>query len=212
MTRRTAAALLAATVGLTAACSSNDADPAPTSSSSTPAGSSSAAADPDWLDPQIHVDPILAKVDKTDPVDVGRAIAEIACTWSPVVDLTETAALIRAKPLLTTDYAATLAEPQRGASTGIFVQAATAKAVSVPSVKQRTDIADAPPATDTTQYLAYAVTWTWTTADKKPAAVDDPRLRTVYVVAQKQADGTWLASSVDSQDQQLATTSASPSK
>lgn len=215
MTRRTH---FFATIGVAAllasGCAGSD-EPADSSASSSTAQSSagsSSPADATWLDPQTHVAPLIASTDRKDPVSVGRAVAEIASTWSPVVDLTETAALIRAAPLLTPDYAASLVEPQRSASQAVFVQAAAAHAVSIATAKQRTDIADAPPTTDTTQYLAYAVTWTWTTADKKTADVDDNRVRTVYVVTQKQADGTWLASNVDSQDQQLASTTASPSK
>lgn len=203
------AAIAAAALTLAAAGCSSTADDtaAPGTSVTSAATSSSAAADGDeqaWLDPHAHVEAILAGVDPTDALGVGRAIAEIACTWSPVIDSTETASLLRAAPLLTPDYAATIVEPARGASQAIFIQAAAAKAVSIPSAQQRTDIVDGPPSTDTTQYLAYAVTWNWTTTDQQTTDIDDPRVRTVYVVLQKQPGGTWLASSVDYQDQQKA--------
>ena len=200
----TAAALMLAAAG----CSSDDdtaASPGTSVTAAPPSSSAAAGGDEQaWLDPHAHVEAILAGVDTNDVVDVGRAIAEIACTWSPVIDSTETASLLRASPLLTPEYAATLVEPARGASQAIFIQAAAAKAVSTPSAQQRTDIVDGPPSTDTTQYLAYAVTWQWTTTDQQPADIDDPRIRTVYVVLQKQPGGAWLASSVDYHDQQKA--------
>ena len=209
MNRRLAA--LALTVFMAAGCSADSSDePQPSSSTSTQTAPSGATgAQEDWLNPHTHVAPILAQVVSTDPVDVGRAVATIACTWSPVLDTTETDALHRAAPLLTDEYATNLQTPKRGASQNIFVQAAAAKAVSVPTVQQRTDIADAPPSTATTQYLAYAVTWVWTTAQQKTADVDDTRIRTVYVVLERQADGSWLASNVDAQDQQAATPNTS---
>lgn len=151
----------------------------------------------EWVAPENRVDPIVADTDRTDPLAVGEAVAVISCTWSPTVDHTETAALLRAEPLLTPTYAATIEEPPRGASNGVFAEAAAKSAVSVAKAQQRKDIHDGPQSTPTTQYLAYLVEWTWIAPDEKPAGIDDPRKRTVYVTVLQAQDGTWLVDLVE---------------
>lgn len=72
----------------------------------------------------------LKGVDRTDRDAVALAAARIMTTWNPKNDLTETAAAIRASPLLSQELAQNTVEPLRGSSNATWAEMAARNAVT----------------------------------------------------------------------------------
>ncbi|KLU09984.1 hypothetical protein [Kocuria sp. SM24M-10] len=158
--------------------SSNAADPA---SSATPSSLSTPEVPGDGTFPRIQ------DVDRTDVDSTARAAAILLHSWDTVVDRTETAAAIRAKPLMSDEWAAHQAEPERNSSQGAWLDPAEHRAYSraqaVPAIGDVSrDVAK------DKAIRAYKVTWRWASRDGEPAEGTGTRHVTIYL---EKHSGAW---------------------
>lgn len=156
------------------------ATPAPTVSTTAPPKASPTPGDGTFPTPE--------NAETTDVDSVAETTAKIANSYDTTTDTTETAALLRAKPLMTTKYAETLAEPQRNGNQAEWLVPAEHDAYSSPSLQ--------PAASDVTAHdygpnraaRAYTVTWKWQGRDGE--ILDSNTRRNVVVYLEKHA-GRW---------------------
>lgn len=187
----TATSMLVLTLALTA-CGGQ-----PTSGA-TPASTSAAPTTPSASPiPGEGTFPTPEDVDRTDVDSVAEVTAKIANSFDTTTDTTETAALLRAKPLMTTKYAETLAEPQRNGNQAEWLAPAEHDAYSSPSLQ--------PAASDVTAHdygpnraaRAYTVTWKWQGRDGE--ILDSDTRRNVVVYLEKHR-GQWQVVGYTSED------------
>ncbi|WP_105030390.1 hypothetical protein [Arthrobacter ruber] len=125
--------------------------------------------------------------DRSDADSTARVAALMLHSWDTTVDRTETAAAVRAIPLMSEEWAANQVEPERNASNGEWLEPAEHGAYSVPRAVPA--IGDA--AQDVTPDKAIRVldvTWRWVARDQ--TALDGGGHRQVTVYLEK-ADGQW---------------------
>ena len=176
-----------------AACST---EPAQETSASSSAASPASSAPADWPTtrsfptPQVPGDgtfPAVEDVDRTDVDSTARAAALLLHSWDTAVDRTETAAAIRAKPLMSDEWAAHQVEPERNSSQGAWLgpaeHGAYSRAQAVPAIGDTTrDVAD------DKAVRAYKVTWRWASRDGEPAEGTGARHVTIYL---ERHSGAW---------------------
>lgn len=128
---------------------------------STPA---TATPSPAELTPGQDSFPDLDTVDRADVEATAETAALMLHSWDTATDRTETAAAIRAKPLMSEAWAALQVEPGRNAGGAPWLAAAQHQGYSLPSI--------IPAPGDLSQDVApgkvirvYTVEWTWTTRD-----------------------------------------------
>lgn len=105
----------------------------------------------------------LLTVDRTDPGRVAERFAALAVTWRPDTDRTQTAAVIRARPLMTPGLAGRTVEPRRNGSQALWNRLAPAHALSAASVAPAAAGEALPADTPDLVYRSYRVTWQWQT-------------------------------------------------
>ena len=165
---------------------STDIEPRPTvpaagASTATAAAGESLGSDHDH-DHAESIDPAA------DAVAEEAALALV--TWDTARDKTETAAAVRAKPLMTEELAARTVEPERNSSQALWNQLQPLGARSEPKNNGTVASEHPPEDTPTAVYRNYRMTWSWITADGKTAPVQDNRARNVYLSLVKVGD-TW---------------------
>ena len=157
---------------------------------------SSAAAPTSWATPssiptpEVPGDgtfPHVRDVDRTDVESTARAAAVLLHSWDTATDRTETAAAIRAKPLMSEEWAAHQIEPERNSSQGAWLDPAEHRAYSraqaVPAIGDVTrDVAE------DKAIRAYKVTWRWASRDGEPADGTGTRHVTIYL---EKHSGAW---------------------
>ncbi|MCM3487133.1 hypothetical protein [Kocuria rosea] len=126
-------------------------------------------------------------MDRTDVDSTARAAALLLHSWDTAVDRTETAAAIRAKPLMSDEWAAHQVEPERNSSQGAWLEPAShgaySRAQAVPAIGDVTrDVAD------DKAVRAYKVTWRWASRDGEPAEGTGTRHVTIYL---EKNSGAW---------------------
>ena len=106
----------------------------------------------------------LDDADRTDVDSTAEVAALMLHSWDTATDRTETAAAIRAKPLMSEAWAAHQVEPGRNAGGAPWLAAAQHQGYSLPSI--------IPAPGDLSQDVApgkvirvYTVEWTWNTRD-----------------------------------------------
>lgn len=180
----TAAALTLASVML-AACGSdptNEATVAP-----IPGPSTSSAQSSEELELGDGSFPSVTEADRSSADSTAETAARIMHSWDTTVDRTETAAAIRAIPLMSAEWAKNQVEPERNASQGDWLK---------PSQHQAYSLARAIPATGDVKrdidgdkaIRAYDVTWRWVPRDRETITDTGRRQITLYL---EKHDGEW---------------------
>jgi hypothetical protein len=162
------------------ACSGQAAQETSQSSSTAPASEASPSSMPTPEVPGDGTFPQVEDVDRTDVESTARAAAILLNSWDTATDRTETAAAIRAKPLMSDEWAAHQIEPERNSSQGSWLDPAKHRAYSraqaVPAIGDVTrDVAD------DKAVRAYKVTWRWASRDGEPAEGTGTRHVTIYL-------------------------------
>ena len=115
-------------------CSAEPTQETSQSSSAAPSTTSAGPATPTSTPvPEVPGDgtfPAIADVDRTDVDSTARATAVLLHSWDTALDRTETAAAIRAKPLMSDEWAANQIEPQRNSSQGDWLEPSEHRAYS----------------------------------------------------------------------------------
>lgn len=125
--------------------------------------------------------------------EVAEEAALALVSWDTTRDKTETAAAVRAKPLMTEELAARTVEPERNSSQALWNQLQPLGARSEPKNNGTVASEHPPEDTPTTVYRNYRMTWSWITADGKTAPVQDNRARNVYLSLVKVGDSWKVA-------------------
>lgn len=125
--------------------------------------------------------------DRSDVDSTARVAALMLHSWDTTVDRTETAAAVRATPLMSAEWAANQMEPERNASNGEWLKPAEHGAYSVPrAVPAIGDAAQDVAPDKAIQVLD--VTWRWVARDETPLTSGGHRQVTVYL---EKTDGRW---------------------
>ena len=122
--------------------------------------------------------------------EVAEKAAIALVSWDTTRDKTETAAALRAKPLMTAELAARIVEPERNSSQALWNQLQPLGAKSEPKNEGEVASEHPPEDTATTVYRNYRMTWNWIGADRQTLTVPDDRARNVYLSLVKE-EGTW---------------------
>ena len=163
-----------------------------------PAPSPSATATPKPADLSATVQKLL-EVDRTHPDKVAAAFADIIMRWDVAHDRTETAAAVRAQPLMIPDLAKRTVEPERNASQALWLELAPLGAFSEPTIGPGVPL-DGDEGTDTEDvaYRNLTATWTWRDADGKHLKADQ-RKRNIFLVLTKN-NGVWSVADYVTED------------
>ncbi|MBG6218638.1 hypothetical protein IWX75_003125 [Arthrobacter sp. CAN_A6] len=181
-----AAAVTACLIALTgcAADAPASTDGAPISApTQTPEGTDTSAPAEKSLGGDTFASPEDA--DRSDVDSTARVAALMLHSWDTTVDRTETAAAVRAKPLMSDEWAANQVEPERNASQGEWLEPAEHDAYSVPRAVPAIGDAAQDIASDKA-IRVLDVTWRWVARDETPLQGTGHRQVTVYL--EKSAD------------------------
>ncbi|WP_019481165.1 hypothetical protein [Arthrobacter sp. TB 23] len=118
--------------------------------------------------------------DRSDVDSTARVAALMLHSWDTTVDRTETAAAVRAIPLMSAEWAANQVEPERNASNGEWLEPAEYGAYSVPQAVPAIGDAAQDVAPDKA-IRVLDVTWRWVARDETPLTSGGPRQVTVYL-------------------------------
>lgn len=178
-TRALAAALALSAVSLSA-CSTTPAPQTPAPSSPAPAPATTVSSAPSPEVPGNGTFPRIGDADRTDVDSTARTTAVLLHSWDTATDGTETAAAIRAKPLMSAEWASYQVEPQRNSAQGEWLVPAQHRAYSrahaVPAVGDvSTDVAP------DKAVRAYEVSWRWASRDGQPVTETGARQVTIYL-------------------------------
>jgi hypothetical protein len=163
-----------------------------------PAPSPTATATPKPAAMDVTVKQLLT-VDRRNPDKVAAAFAELITRWDVAKDTTETAAAVRAHPLMIPVLAKRTVEPQRNASQALWLELAPLGAFSEPTIGPGVPI-DEEEGTDTEDvaYRNFTATWTWRDADGKHLKADK-RKRNIFLVLTR-SDGAWSVADYVTED------------
>lgn len=185
LTTATAACLLALT-GCAADTPTSKSDVAPISAPTTIyEGSYTSAPAEEILGGNTFASPEDA--DRSDVESTARVAALMLHSWDTTADRTETAAAVRAKPLMSAEWAANQVEPERNASNGDWLEPAQHGAYSVPRAVPAIGDAAQDVAPDKA-IRVLDVTWRWVARDETPLDGGGHRQVTVYL---EKTDGRW---------------------
>lgn len=123
--------------------------------------------------------------DRSDVDSTARVAALMLHSWDTTVDRTETEAAMRAKPLMSAEWAANQVEPERNASNGEWLEPAEHQAYSVPRAVPAIGDAAQDVAPDKA-IRVLDVTWRWVARDETPLQGTGHRQVTLYL--EKRAD------------------------
>lgn len=123
--------------------------------------------------------------DRSDADSTAEVAALMLHSWDTTVDRTETAAAVRAKPLMSEEWAANQVEPERNASQGEWLEPAEHQAYSVPCAVPAIGDAAQDVAPDKA-IRVIDVTWRWVARDSAPLQGTGHRQITLYL--EKTAD------------------------
>ena len=188
--RRTAAALcLALPLALSvAACGTNDGQ-AGSTSEPTPTtvyeGSYTTAAAEDMVGNGTFTQPEDA--DRIDVESTAEVAALMLHSWDTTTDKTQTAAAIRAIPLMSNEWATNQVEPERNGAQGEWLEPAERQAYSVPSIVPASgDVSQ--DVADDKAIRAYDVSWRWISRAGTEITTTGRQIVTIYL---EKHDGRW---------------------
>ncbi|WP_394253019.1 hypothetical protein [Arthrobacter pityocampae] len=125
--------------------------------------------------------------DRSDVDSTARVAALMLHSWDTTVDRTETAAAVRATPLMSAEWAAHQVEPERNASQGEWLEPAEHRAYSVPRAVPAIGDAGQDVAPDKA-IRVLDVTWRWLARDNTPLQGTGHRQVTIYL---EKTDDRW---------------------
>lgn len=125
--------------------------------------------------------------DRSDVDSTARVAALMLHSWDMTIDRTETAAAVRARPLMSAEWAADQVEPERNASNGEWLEPAEHGAYSVPRVVPAIGDAAQDVAPDKA-IRVLDVTWRWVARDETPLEGGGHRQVTLYL---EKVEGQW---------------------
>ena len=170
-----------------AACSTEPTQVAAQSSSVAPTTGTTPSSIPAPEVPGDGTFPHVQDVDRTDVDSTARTTAILLHSWDTALDRTETAAAIRAKPLMSDKWAAYQIEPERNSSQGDWLEPsehrAYSRAQAVPSIG---DVSQ--DVMEDKAIRAYTVTWRWASRDGEPAEGTGRRQVVIYL---EKHSGAW---------------------
>ncbi|MHA7146553.1 hypothetical protein ACX80U_17730 [Arthrobacter sp. TmT3-37] len=187
--RITAALCLALPLTLSAvACSSNEGQ-AGSTPDSTPTtayeGSYTTAATDEIAGNGTFTTP--ADADRTDVVSTAEVAALMLHSWDTTTDTTQTAAAIRAMPLMSNEWATNQVEPERNGAQGEWLKPAEHQAYSAPSIVPAPgDVSQ--DVADDKAIRAYDVSWRWISRDGADLTTTGRQIVTIYL---EKHDGQW---------------------
>ncbi|WP_299168947.1 hypothetical protein [uncultured Arthrobacter sp.] len=125
--------------------------------------------------------------DRTDADSTAEIAALMLHSWDTTNDRTQTAAAVRAKPLMSEDWAAQQIEPERNAAQGAWLGPAQHQAYSSPSIVPALGDVSEDIAEDKA-IRAYDVRWQWESRDGEKLTATGQRIVTIYL---EEHDGRW---------------------
>lgn len=125
--------------------------------------------------------------DRTDVDSTAEVAALMLHFWDTATDRTETAAAVRAKPLMSADWAAHQVEPERNAAGAPWLATAEHQGYSAPTIVPVHGDVNQDVAPDKA-IRAYTVEWTWNTRDGATVHETGRRQVTLYL---EEHDGQW---------------------
>ncbi|MFE4835271.1 hypothetical protein ACFRAU_11405 [Arthrobacter sp. NPDC056691] len=141
----------------------------------------------------------LLEVDRANPDKVATAFSTLVTSWDVANDRTETAAAVRARPLMTPALASRTVEPQRNASQALWLELGPLGAFSAPTIGPGVPVdGDEGTDTDDTAYRNFTATWTWRDADGKHLKGDE-RKRNIFLVLTR-SKGAWSVADYVTED------------
>jgi hypothetical protein len=141
----------------------------------------------------------LLEVDRANPDKVATAFSTLITSWDVAADRTETAASVRARPLMTPPLAARTVEPERNASQALWLELGPLDAFSAPTLGPGVPIdGDEGSDTEDIAYRNFTATWTWRDADGKHLKADE-RKRNIFLVL-TQTHGAWSVADYVTED------------
>lgn len=160
-----------------AACSTDGAEQASQQSSTSPSSTPSELNTP-MLGEGTFATPEDA--DRTSADSTAETAALMLHSWDTTTDRTQTAAAIRAKPLMSEEWAAQQVEPERNGNQAAWLQPAEHQAYSSPSIVPAVGDVSRDVAEDKA-IRAYDVTWRWTSRNGEEVDVTGRRHLTLYL-------------------------------
>lgn len=126
--------------------------------------------------------------DRSDVDSTAETAALMLHSWDTALDTTETAAAIRAKPLMSDEWAAAQVEPERNSSQGEWLEPGKVEAYSQPTLMEGAGDAAAHDYGPDRAERRYEVTWTWQGRDGSTIPSNATREVVIYL---ERHDGTW---------------------
>lgn len=134
--------------------------------------------------------------DRTSADSTGEIMALMLHSWDTMTDNTQTAAAIRAVPLMNEEWAGYQVEPERNGAQGDWLKPSEHQAYSSPSVVAGAgDVAQDVAPDKAVRF--YHVTWRWIGRDG--VELPDTTMRSVTVYLERH-DGLWVVVGHQSQD------------
>lgn len=130
-----------------------------------------------------------SEADRSDADSTAEVAALMLHSWDTTTDRTQTAAAVRAKPLMSEDWAAHQIEPERNAAQGAWLKPAQHQACSSPSIVPVPGDVSEDVAEDKA-IRAYDVRWWWESRDGEELTDTGQRIVTVYL---EKHDERWYA-------------------
>ena len=188
---RRAAAVLCLVLPLTlsaVACSNNE-DQAGSTPELAPTtiyeGSYTTAAAEDMIGNGTFTTP--ADADRSDVESTAEVAALMLHSWDTTIDTTQTAAAIRAIPLMSNEWATNQVEPERNGAQGEWLKPAEHQAYSAPSIVPAPgDVSE--DVADDKAIRAYDVSWRWISRNGTDLPATGRQIVTIYL---EKHDGQW---------------------
>jgi hypothetical protein len=128
-----------------------------------------------------------ADADRTDVESTAEVAALMLHSWDTTTDTTQTAAAIRAIPLMSNEWATNQVEPERNGAQGEWLKPAEHKAYSAPSIVPAPgDVSE--DVADDKAIRAYDVSWRWISRDGTELTATGRQIVTIYL---EKHDNQW---------------------
>jgi hypothetical protein len=137
-----------------------------------------------------------ANADRTDVESTAEVTTLILHSWDTTTDTTQTAAAIRAIPLMSNEWATNQVEPERNGAQGEWLKPAKHQPYSAPSIVPAPDEASKDVAEDKA-IRAYDVSWRWISHDETELTTTGRQIVTTYL---EQHDDRWNGAGHQLQD------------
>jgi hypothetical protein len=128
-----------------------------------------------------------ADADRSDVESTAEVAALMLHSWDTTTDTTQTAAAIRAIPLMSNEWATNQVEPERNGAQGEWLKPAESHAYSAPSIVPAPgDVSE--DVADVRAIRAYDVSWRWVSRNGTDLTTTGRQIVTIYL---EKHDGQW---------------------